>query len=86
MQITVFFFKERSRILMYLDFLESPYYKFFRDTLSYIVLLFLHYALCLLPSTIAFSGLEWTILVFFVGRFFVELKQIWQSKFSKYWR
>ncbi|KAJ7358638.1 hypothetical protein OS493_022070 [Desmophyllum pertusum] len=62
---------------MYLIYLETPYFKFVRDTLSYIVLVVLHYALCLSPSTIAFSGLEWAILVFFIGRYLVEGKQIW---------
>ena len=62
---------------MYLIYLETPYFKFVRDTLSYIVLVVLHYALCLSPSTIAFSGLEWAILVFFIGRYLVESKQIW---------
>ena len=62
---------------MYLIYLETPYFKFVRDTLSYIVLVVLHYALCLSPSTIAFSALEWAILVFFIGRYLVERKQIW---------
>ena len=61
---------------MYLAYLKSPYYKFFRDTLSYIIMLLLHYAICLSPTTVAFSGLEWTILVFYIGRFVVEFKQI----------
>lgn len=61
---------------MYLAYLKSPYYKFVRDTLSYIVLLVLHFALCLAPSTIGLSGLEWAIFVFFVGRYLVERKQI----------
>ena len=65
---------------VYLDCLKSPYYKFLRDTLSYFIMLSLHYALCLSPSTIAFSGLEWTILVFYVGRFVAELKQIFCIK------
>ena len=60
----------------YLIYLETPYFKFVRDTLSYTVLVVLHYALCLSPSTIAFSGLEWAILIFFVGRYLVERKQI----------
>ena len=55
----------------------SPYFKFVRDTLSYIVLVVLHYALCLSPSTVAVSGLEWAILTFFVGRYLVERQQIW---------
>ncbi|KAJ7379864.1 hypothetical protein OS493_012617 [Desmophyllum pertusum] len=62
---------------MYLIYLETPYFKFVRDTLSYILHVVLHYALCLSPSTIAFSGLEWAILVFFIGRCLVECKQIW---------
>ncbi|CAH3160768.1 unnamed protein product [Porites evermanni] len=61
---------------VYLAYLKSPYYKFFRDTLSYIIMLLLHYAICLSPTTVAFSGLEWTILVFYIGRFVAELKQI----------
>ncbi|KAJ7379859.1 hypothetical protein OS493_012611 [Desmophyllum pertusum] len=64
-------------VKMYLIYVETPYFKFVRDTLSYIVLVVLHYALCLSPSTIAFSGLEWAILVFFIGRYLVERKQIW---------
>ncbi|XP_078350088.1 uncharacterized protein LOC144634914 isoform X2 [Oculina patagonica] len=55
---------------------STPYAKFVRDTLSYIVLAVLHYVLCLSPSTIAFSRLEWVILVFFAGRYLVERKQI----------
>ena len=54
---------------------STPYAKYVRDTLSYIVLVVLHYALCLSPSTIAFSGLEWVILIFFVGRYLVEGQQ-----------
>ena len=65
---------------VYLACLETPYYKFLRDTLSYIIMLFLHYALCLSPSTIEFSGLEWTIFVFYVGRVVAELKQIYCIK------
>ena len=61
---------------IYLMTLETPYFKFVRDTLSYIVLLLLHFALCLSPSTIPFSGLEWAILVFFIGRYLVEHKQL----------
>lgn len=62
---------------IYLHFLDSPYYKFVRDTMSYFVLLALHCALCLTPSTIALSGVEWAIFVFFLGRYLVEFKQIW---------
>ena len=61
---------------IYLISLETPYFTFVRDTLSYIVLLLLHYALCLSPTTLPFSGLEWVILIFFTGRYLVERKQI----------
>ena len=57
----------------------SPYAKYLRDTLSYIALVALHYALCLSSSTIAFSKLEWVILVFFMGRYLVECQQIWNT-------
>ena len=61
---------------IYLISLETPYFKFVRDSLSYIVLLVLHYALCLSPTTVTFNGLEWVILIFFIGRYLVEHKQI----------
>ena len=54
----------------------SPCAKYVRDTLSYIIMVVLHYALCLSPSTIAFSRLEWVILIFFMGRYLVERQQI----------
>ncbi|KAL9952846.1 hypothetical protein ACROYT_G040159 [Oculina patagonica] len=58
------------------DLYSSPYGKCVRDTLSYIVLVVLHYTLCLSPSTIAFSRIEWVILIFFVGRYLTERQQI----------
>lgn len=61
---------------IYPVYLETPYFTFLRDTLSYISLLVLHYALCLAPSSIEFSGLEWAILIFFIGRYLVERQQI----------
>ncbi|XP_068694397.1 transient receptor potential cation channel subfamily M member 4-like isoform X2 [Montipora foliosa] len=69
---------ERSKTAIgecYLKKLEIPYLKFVRDTLSYIVLLGLQCVLCVVPSTIKFSILEWVILVFFFGRLLVECKQ-----------
>ena len=65
---------------IYLDYLESPYYKFIRDTMSYLILVSLHFALCLEPTTKEMSGLEWTILTFFIGRYLVERKQIRQQR------
>lgn len=66
----------KTMCLMY----SSPYAKYARDTLSYIVLALLHYALCLSPSTIAFGRLEWAILIFFVGRCLVEGQQIFNIR------
>lgn len=53
----------------------TPYFIFVRDTLSYLVLLALHVFICLAPSQIPFSGLEWAIFVFFLGRIAMEGKQ-----------
>ena len=64
------FFTER-----YLDYFTAPYFIFFRDTLSYLTLLGLNFAICLSPSTVAFSRLEWVILVFFLGRIVTEFDQ-----------
>ena len=47
-----------------------------RDTISYLALLALHLAICLEPSQLSFSGLEWTILCFIVGRLLNEIRQI----------
>ncbi|XP_066021565.1 uncharacterized protein [Pocillopora verrucosa] len=59
----------------YKDYFTTPYFIFFRDTLSYLTLLGLHFAICLSPSSIAFSRLEWVILVFFLGRVLMEVDQ-----------
>ena len=59
----------------YLCYFTTPYFIFLRDTLSYLLLLGLHIAICLSPTTVPFSALEWAILVFFIGRFLSEVKQ-----------
>ncbi|CAH3122215.1 unnamed protein product [Pocillopora meandrina] len=64
----------------YKDYFTTPYFIFFRDTLSYLILLVLHFAICLSPSTIAFSRLEWAILVFFLGRVLMEVDQFISPK------
>ena len=77
-QLKVFIFSTffTSLTAYYLKYLKTPYFIFVRDALSYLALLVLHYALCLAPSSLAFSGLEWSILIFFMGRFLVEFGQI----------
>ena len=64
----------------YCEYFTTPYFVFIRDTLSYLVLLGLHVALCLESSTIPFSGLEWAILVFFLGRILMESRQFLDVK------
>ena len=54
-----------------------------RDTISYLALLALHLAICLEPSQLSFSGLEWTILCFVVGRLFTKIGQIKDIKLLK---
>ena len=60
----------------YKEFFKIPYFIFVRDTLSYLALLAMHLAICVQPSQVSFSGLEWVILVFFLGRLLNEVKQI----------
>lgn len=67
------------RIELYLEYFITPYFIFARDTLSYFSLLGLHAAICLSPSVITFTLVEWAILVFFVGRFVLELDQCYKS-------
>ena len=64
-------------------YFTTPYFIFVRDTLSYLTLLGLHFALCLTPSVLPFSGLEWVILVFFVGRILMESKQFRNVKIDR---
>ena len=70
LHIAFLFFSEK-----YLDYFTTPYFIFFRDTLSYLTFLGLLFAICLSPSTLAFSRIEWVVLVFFVGRIVTEFKQ-----------
>ncbi|PFX17927.1 Transient receptor potential-gamma protein [Stylophora pistillata] len=48
--------------------------------LSYFTLLGLHFAICLSPSTVSFSGLECVIFVFFLGRILMEVDQFISAK------
>ncbi|XP_068683343.1 uncharacterized protein [Montipora foliosa] len=57
-------------------FLKVPFWKFVFDTISYITLVCLHLAICVAPSTLDVSVVEWVILVFFVGRALAESKQL----------
>ncbi|KAM7425476.1 hypothetical protein ABFA07_023105 [Porites harrisoni] len=60
----------------YRDYFTTPYFIFIRDTLSYLALLGLHFAVCLSPSSIEMTGLEWAIMVFFMGRTLLEIQQL----------
>ncbi|KAL9984516.1 hypothetical protein ACROYT_G006819 [Oculina patagonica] len=59
----------------YRDYFTTPYFVFIRDTLSYLAFLGLHLTICLSPTSVAFSGVEWAIMVFFMGRTVTEIKQ-----------
>lgn len=59
----------------YLDYFTTPYFMFARDTISYLLLLGLHIAICVSPTTVPFSFLEFAILIFFIGRFVSECHQ-----------
>ncbi|RMX45056.1 hypothetical protein pdam_00011500 [Pocillopora damicornis] len=67
----------------YKDYFTTPYFVFCRDTLSYITLLVLLFALCLSPSTLSFSRLELVISVFFVGRIVMEIEQFIMIRHEK---
>ena len=66
-----------------MEYFTTPYFVFVRDTLSYLCLLALHFAICLSPSSIPFSWLEWIILVFFMGRMLMEGKQFLSIKIKQ---
>ena len=59
----------------YFRFFAQPFNVYVRDTLSYLVLLGLHFAICLMPGSLPFTGVEWTIFIFFLGRTVMELSQ-----------
>ena len=54
----------------------TPHFIFVRDMVTYLALLGLHLAICLEPSQLSFSGLEWAILIFLFGRLLMELNQV----------
>jgi hypothetical protein len=60
----------------YKKYFKTPYFIFVRDTLSYLALLGLHFAVCLQPSTLRLTVSEWLILVFFLGRLLMEIDQV----------
>ena len=64
---------------LYRAYFVTPYFIFARDTLSYVLLLCLHAAICLSPSIVTFTMVEWSILVFFLGHFAVEVDQCYKS-------
>ncbi|KAK3707204.1 hypothetical protein QZH41_019566 [Actinostola sp. cb2023] len=59
----------------YKRYFQMPYFVFLRDSLSYLALLLLHCAVCVQPTGLRFSVLEWIIMVFFIGRIFMEIDQ-----------
>jgi hypothetical protein len=59
----------------YVKYFTSPCFIFERDTISYLALLGLHFAICLQPSTIRFTFTEWAIMFFFLGRLLMEVDQ-----------
>ena len=64
----------------YRDYFTTPYFVFIRDALSYLVLLGLHFTICLETSSISFTWIEWAILVFFTGRVLFECEQFTNNK------
>lgn len=60
----------------YQDYFTTPYFIFIRDNLSYLVLLGLHFAICLSPTSIEMTGIEWAIMLFFMGRILMEILQL----------
>ncbi|XP_031548660.1 short transient receptor potential channel 2-like [Actinia tenebrosa] len=61
---------------LYHERFKTPYFIFVRDMLSYFALLVLHFFLCFQPSTLHFIVEEWIILIFFLGRFMMEVYQV----------
>lgn len=53
-----------------------PYFIFVRETISYMTLLVLHFAICLERTEVSPSSVEGFIYVYLLGRLFAEIKQI----------
>ena len=64
----------------YRDYFTTPYFVFIRDALSYLILLGLHFTICLETSSISFTWIECVILVFFTGRVLFECEQFTNNK------
>ena len=67
---------------IYFRAFAEPLHVYVRDTLSYLVLLGLHFAICLTPGSLPFSDVEWTIFIFFLGRIVMELSQFLSTNAS----
>ena len=74
-RFSIFVFSYFISTETYQEYFTTPYFLFIRDTLSYLALLGLHLSICLSPTSIEFSRLEWAILIFFMGRIVMEIKQ-----------
>ena len=59
-----------------MDYFTTPYFLYFRGTLSSVVLLGLLFIICLMPSTLTISELEWIILLFYLGRIVAEVDEV----------
>ncbi|XP_068706228.1 uncharacterized protein [Montipora foliosa] len=70
----------------YRDYFTTPYFVFIRDALSYLVLLGLHFTICLETSSISFTWIEWAILVFFMGRVLFEREQFTNKTVDWGWK
>ena len=68
---------------LYLEYFTTPYFVFVRDTLSYLALLGLQFVMCITPSRIPISEMEWVIFAFFMGRILIEFRQLVQAKISQ---
>lgn len=69
--------------MSYQKYFTTPYFIFVRDTVSLLAHLALHYAVCLAPSSIPFSVLEWAIWLFYMGRIAMESKQFSDIKVQR---
>lgn len=68
----------------YDQYFVTPYFIFVRDFLNYLLLFGLHVAKCLQPSSLPFTALDWAIMVFFLGRIMMEIKEMFtEESFEK---
>ncbi|EDO31100.1 predicted protein [Nematostella vectensis] len=84
--LLVLFCSKRRYTAVYLRYTLVPLVCFTKDLVSQFTFIALHMAVCLSPSSVQPTAVEYVILVFFLGRILAEVQQYQRSRSKIYFR